>query len=220
MEPSDGTGSEGGRGGARAHAARPYHHGDLRRALVTAGVALARQGGAAAVTVRAAARLAGVTAPAAYRHFEDRDQMLAEVARHCRQELAAAMIAARDRHRSAVRRFDATGRAYMDFALAEPGLIDAAFAAGPAAVPDDPDAYAVLAGGLDELSEADLLAPDRRDGAELVAWTAVHGAAALLARSPALSADAAAVTDRVLLGVRHALGVADPAPSRSRRTPR
>ncbi len=217
MGGDDGANGPGRTDGPPASGARPYHHGDLRRALVTAGVQLARQGGAAGVTVRAVARAVGVTAPSAYRHFEDRDQMLAEVARQCRQRLAVAMITARDRHRSAVRRFDATGRAYLGFALAEPGLVDAAFAGGPALEPDDPDAYAVLAGVLDELSAAGLLAADRRDGAELVAWTAVHGAAALLASSPALAADAPAITDRVLRGVRDALGIPDSLAARSRR---
>ena len=217
MADEKGTDHPGGRVGRPATQARPYHHGDLRRALVSAGVELARQGGAAAVTLRAAARAVGVTAPASYRHFEDRDQMLAEVARECRQQLAAAMITARDRHRSARRRFEGTGRAYLAFALAEPGLIDAAFAAGPTTAPDDPYAYAVLSGVLDELAGAGLLPPERREGAELVAWTAVHGAAALLARSPALAADAPAVIDRVLLGIVHALGIPDGTPTRSQR---
>ena len=70
---------------------RAYHHGDLRRALLDAGVALARAGGPEAVVLRAATRAAGVAPNAAYRHFADRDALLGAVSLHAQAQVAAAM---------------------------------------------------------------------------------------------------------------------------------
>src|ERR1700747_3566139 len=76
---------------ARAAAPRPYHHGNLREALVAAGVELARTDGPDAVVLRAASRAAGVSHNAAHRHFADRDELLAAVCAECMGKLAALM---------------------------------------------------------------------------------------------------------------------------------
>ena len=68
-----------------------YHHGALHSALIEASIALAREGGPDRVILREAARAAGVSHSAAYRHFTDREALLAEVSRHARKELAAEM---------------------------------------------------------------------------------------------------------------------------------
>lgn len=183
-----------------------YHHGNLRAALIDAGYELARSGGPDAVTVRAAARATGVSAPAAYRHFEDRSGLVAAVGRRCREELARRMIAERDAHRAPRRRFTATGRAYIQFGRDEPGLITCAFArleSDGGCAPDDPDAYAVLSGCLDALAEAGDLPAARRNGAEMVAWSSVHGLALLLAGSDDPTADTSIA--RVLRGIDDAL---------------
>src|ERR1700752_1817196 len=70
---------------------KSYHHGALNSALVEASIALARQGGPDRVILREAARAAGVSHSAAYRHFADREALLAEVASFARNELAAQM---------------------------------------------------------------------------------------------------------------------------------
>ena len=70
---------------------KPYHHGSLHSALIEASIALAREGGPDRVILREAARAAGVSHSAAYRHFADREALLAEVARFARNELAAEM---------------------------------------------------------------------------------------------------------------------------------
>ena len=67
----------------------PYHHGDLRRALLEAGVALARAGGPEAVALRAATRAAGVSPNAAYRHFADRDALLSAVSLAAQSRVAS-----------------------------------------------------------------------------------------------------------------------------------
>ena len=166
--------------------ARPYHHGDLRRALLSAATELAERGGSDGVALREAARRIGVSPSAAYRHFPSRDGLLAHVGSQAREALAQRMLAATadirgSSGRSARARFRATGRAYIEFALDEPGLFEVAFRRCPPAlyVPDDPSPDAVLSEAHDALDGAGLLAV-RRAAAEVPAWVAVHGAAILL----------------------------------------
>lgn len=166
---------------------RPYHHGDLATALVAAGLELARTHGPAGVVVREVTRRAGVSATAAYRHFADREVLLAAVATACRDQLADAMEAEvadlppRPSRRRATARLLATGAGYIRFAMAEPGLFRTAFACTPPGGPATTDrAYAVLSGALDDLAATGGLPPARRAHAEIAAWAAVHGAAILL----------------------------------------
>ena len=70
---------------------KPYHHGALHSALIEASIALAREGGPDRVILREAARAAGVSHSAAYRHFADREALLAEVSRFARNALGAQM---------------------------------------------------------------------------------------------------------------------------------
>ncbi|MBV8929728.1 MAG: TetR/AcrR family transcriptional regulator [Mycobacteriaceae bacterium] len=183
-----------------------YHHGALHKALVEASIALAREGGPDRVILREAARAAGVSHSAAYRHFADREALLAEVARYARNELAAEMRRRVDRAKDPRRRLRAIGTAYIDFALAEPGLFRTAFTSHPAIsgdrehnpVAEDPtrntawaDPSDVLGQVLDEAQAAGLLDPRRRPGAEIAAWSAVHGLAGLLLDGPLPTAAAA-----------------------------
>src|ERR1700694_1206188 len=101
-----------------------YPHGDLRRALLEAGIALARSGGPDAVVLREATRRVGVVPNAAYRHFADRDALLAAVCLGAMDELARRMqarVKATPRRRkaadTAVARLTAIGIAYLEFAL-------------------------------------------------------------------------------------------------------
>jgi AcrR family transcriptional regulator len=166
---------------------RPYHHGDLRNALVVAATELAAQDGPDGVVLREAARRIGVSPSAAYRHFPSREALLAVVGSQARRALAARMIAAMDAAgasrsaSAATRRFRACGREYVRFALEEPGLFAVAFRPCPLElyVPDDPSPYHILSGSLDELDRAGLLAVPRA-GVEEYAWVGVHGAAVLL----------------------------------------
>jgi len=178
-----------------------YHHGALRSALVQASIALAREGGPDRVILREAARAAGVSHSAAYRHFADREALLAEVAAFARNELAAEMRRQVNRAKDPRRRLRAVGNAYIDFALTEPGLFRTAFTSHPATSrgseddaatePGNPshttaiaDPYAVLGQVLDEAQAAGLLDPRRRGGAEIAAWSAMHGLAGLLLDGP------------------------------------
>src|SRR5205085_7792314 len=105
-----------------------YHHGQLRDALVDAGVNLARVGGPDAVVLRAAARSAGVSHNAVYRHFADRDDLLLAVCTYCMEELGrrigvriAALPPDDGTVAAAWNRLFTAGTAYVEFALEEPG---------------------------------------------------------------------------------------------------
>src|SRR5690349_7488350 len=114
----------------------PRARGTVRSALVGAGLELARAGGPDAVVLREVTRMVGVAPNAAYRHFSDRDALLAAVRDEAVKELAGRMAAGMSQVRAgphtptgARRRLRAVGEAYLEFARAEPGLFDTAFAA-------------------------------------------------------------------------------------------
>ncbi|MFX0573804.1 TetR/AcrR family transcriptional regulator [Nocardia nepalensis] len=178
-----------------------YRHGALREALLDAGVAMAREGGGPqAIVLREAARRAGVAPNAAYTHFKDREALVQAVARVALARLAATMTAEQDAlpqsEESASRaraRFRAVGAGYLRFARAEPGLFRTAFAtqtdvsavSEPASAgPTGRSAIELLAAALDDLVEAGLLQPERRPGAEFLAWPTVHGLAYLAIDGP------------------------------------
>lgn len=152
------------------------------------------------MVLRAVSRTAGVSHNAAYRHFADRDSLLRAVCERCMTRLAVLIETAvgelpadRDPVTAAWERLYATGRAYVEFALNEPGLFRTAFA-----VPRDLDyfdvgegvgtaglnPYELLGAALDALVEVGALAADRRPGAEYAAWSAVHGLSTLLVDGP------------------------------------
>lgn len=169
-------------------AKRGYHHGALHSALVEASIALAREGGPDRVILREAARAAGVSHSAAYRHFADREALLAEVSSYARDELAAQMRRRVSRTNDPRKRLRAVGTAYIDFAMSEPGLFRTAFTSHPATSPGTTDTtadpFGVLGQVLDEAQAAGLLDARRRPGAEIAAWSAVHGLACLLLDGP------------------------------------
>ena len=173
--------------------------GAVRDGLVAAGLELARAGGPDAVVLREATRMVGVVPNAAYRHFADRDELLAAVAVAAMGELADRMAAGVARvcgpHGDATAargRLGAIGTAYLEFARDEPGLFATAFALPqqhPYGVPDgrtEPDRSPLnqLRTRLDELVNAGVLDPRRREGIEYPIWSAVHGLAVLTGQGP------------------------------------
>jgi len=190
-----------------------YHHGNLRQALLERGVELARAGGPDAVVLRDVQRLAGVSNSAAYRHYADRQALLSAVQHYGMTRLGEAMLESLakvpnrgPRDRRALARLRATGAAYIDFALAEPGLFRTAFAPGgphPADEVVDPQRhpFQILSGCIDDLVAAGVLTPSRRDGLDEAAWAAVHGLATLFLDGPLMAADAERkqqIADRLL----------------------
>jgi AcrR family transcriptional regulator len=178
-----------------------YRHGDLRRALIDAGIALARDGGPDAVVLREATRRAGVVPNAAYRHFASRDELLSAVRSEALSAVAQAMeeeLALRPKKR---RRIDtakaglrAVGAGYLRFAQEETGLFRTAFAAPPdewgahegayGKGPSGLDPFELLCRALDEMVQTGALDTSRRPEAEYLAWSAVHGFALLLIEGP------------------------------------
>ncbi|MEV4561597.1 TetR/AcrR family transcriptional regulator [Kitasatospora sp. NPDC049285] len=168
----------------------------MRRALIGAGMAVAREGGPEAVVLRAVSRQVGVSHNAAYRHFRDREDLLAAVSAGCMNRLGELMIRRSgavdltDPVDAAWARLNAIGRAYVDFALTEHGWFRTAFSGAVAhgaegevdTTGEDP--YSLLAQCLDELVEVGGMPPARRAGAQYAAWSAVHGLAALMVDGP------------------------------------
>jgi len=188
----------------RASSAPParstYRHGDLRRALLEAGVELARDGGPEAVVLREATRRAGVVPNAAYRHFENRQALLqavraaalAAVARAMEAELAT-LRPTRDPVVFARASVRAVGTGYLRFAQSETGLFRTAFAThvNVEAQPDQAKSgdsglnpFQLLGAALDRLVDAGAMSAAQRPGAEFLAWSAVHGLAMLVIDGP------------------------------------
>lgn len=108
-----------------------YHHGNLRQALIDAALKLIDEHGPQGFTLSDAAKLAGVTPAAVYRHFTGRDELIAEVALQGFGIFADLMDHAYDNGRpTALRAFEATGRAYLAFARRFPGHYMAMFESG------------------------------------------------------------------------------------------
>ena len=108
-----------------------YHHGNLREALVQACIALIEQRGPQGFTLSEAAREAGVTPAAVYRHFEGREDLIAEAARQGYEIFGDLMEFAYNKGLpSALAAFEATGRAYLAFARRYPGHYVAMFESG------------------------------------------------------------------------------------------
>ena len=210
-------------------AADTYHHGNLRQALLEHAVELARAGGPDAVVLRDVQRMAGVSNSAAYRHYADRDALLAAVTAYAETRLADAMVARLSAvpqrgpmSKRALGRLNATGQGYIDFALAEPGLYRTAFAhrdsarTGHSRLARDAGAtvgehhpFQILIRCIDDLVAAGVLAPERRDGLDEAAWAAVHGLSTLFLDGPLSEADAARkqlITDRLLGVIAEGLG--------------
>jgi AcrR family transcriptional regulator len=172
---------------------RGYHHGNLREALVEAALALIGETGPAGLTIAEAARRAGVSPGAPYRHFRDAEALLAEVALRGFESLAAALTQAWNGGKpELIQAFENLGRAYLAFARSEPAYYAAMFEARvdaeahPGLLAASDRAFAVLRDAADTLTAA---APGReRPPALMVAlhvWAMSHGIASLFCRPDA-----------------------------------
>ena len=176
-----------GNGGER----RGYHHGNLREALLDAALELIAAKGPAGLAIAEAARLAGVSPAAPYRHFRDADALIAEVAVRGFERFAEALSRAwNDGKPDPIRAYDALGRAYLGFARLEPAYYAAMFEARIAAEAHPglqaagDRAFAVLKDASERLI-ADL-PRDSRPPALMMAlhvWSMAHGIASLFVRA-------------------------------------
>jgi AcrR family transcriptional regulator len=169
---------------------RGYHHGNLKEALIRAALELIAKKGPAGFTFAEAARFAGVSPAAPYRHFRDRDELLADVARRGFEAFAIALEKAWNNGApEPFAAFERLGKAYLEFARSEPAYYSAMFEAG---VPHDISAEFAAAGdrafAVIRTASETLIArmpPPRRPPALMVAlhvWSLSHGIASLFAR--------------------------------------
>lgn len=198
-----------------------YHHGDLRNALLEKALHLVDERGPEGFSLREAAREVGVSPAAAYRHFADKNALLAALAADGHGRLATAMERALAKlpgsagtKPRAVAAVLAIGDAYVEFAVRHPSHFRVMFGPcteeegfAPGCAPTGRNAFQILVDTLDGLVAAGVLHPEARDGAEITAWSVVHGLGALLVegalplsareRSQAIQL----VTRTVLLGI-------------------
>ncbi len=178
----------GGRSGPRG-----YHHVNLREALLNAALELISKKGPAGVTFAEAARWAGVSPAAPYRHFRDRDELLASVAQRGFEQFEAALAGAwNDGRPEPFAAFDRLGKAYLEFARNEPAYYSAMFEAG---IPLDTSPDLVQAGerafGVLRTATEALVATMPAKGRPPVGmmalhiWSLSHGIASLFARGDA-----------------------------------
>lgn len=190
---------------------KTFRHGDLRRALLEAGVELARAGGPDAVVLREVTRRAGVVPNAAYHYFAGQKELLQAVRSAAIAALAVAIekeLATVDAggDKAAYGRLSlrAVGTAYMRFARFETGLFRTAFSVpAPVFEPPNPEnsgasglnPFQLLGLALDRMVEGGVLSPARRPGAEFLAWSTVHGLSMLILDGPLQGIGAAAAED-------------------------
>lgn len=170
---------------------RGYHHGNLKEALVRAALDLIAQKGPAGFSFAEAARAAGVSPAAPYRHFRDRDDLLVEVARRGFDLFADALRQAwADGRPNSMAALERTGRAYLQFARSEPAHYAAMFdanvshAANPELAQASDRAFGVLREAAERLV-AEMPAKGRPPAlmVALHVWSLAHGIASLFGRS-------------------------------------
>ncbi|MGB1033448.1 MAG: TetR/AcrR family transcriptional regulator [Primorskyibacter sp.] len=172
---------------------RGYHHGNLRQALVEAALTLIQEKGPSGFTLSEAAKTAGVTPAAVYRHFAGREDLIAEAARQGYEIFEDVMRFAYDNGQpSALSAFEATGRAYLAFARKYPGHYIAMFESGVSAnhTPELAETAQRARGVLDRAA-ADLsqqIPVEKRPPASMFSahiWAMSHGVVELFTRASA-----------------------------------
>ncbi|HET7492652.1 MAG TPA: TetR/AcrR family transcriptional regulator [Bradyrhizobium sp.] len=175
----------------QGRAERGYHHGNLKEALLQAALGLIAEKGAAGFTFADAARMAGVSPAAPYRHFRDRDELLSNIAQRGFELFEQALSQAWDDGRpDTLSAFERVGKAYLAFAREEPAFYSAMFESGlpvdvsPALQAAAERAFAVIRAAAERLAA---LAPPTalRPPALMMAlhiWSMSHGVASLFAR--------------------------------------
>ena len=163
-----------------------YHHGNLREALIAAARDLIAERGPVGFTLVEAARRAGVSPAAPYRHFRDRDALVAEICRRGFEEfgkrLGTAWAGAGEDPLGAFARM---GEAYLAFAREQPGYYNAMFTPGPKPArikgPAADDTFRVLQTAVARIAGGDARAKAHLAGLAFQVWALSHGIASLTA---------------------------------------
>jgi len=164
---------------------RTYHHGNLKPALLAASLELMQKAGPGAFTLREVARRAGVSHNAPYRHFRDKEELLAALAAEGFDRLTAAMTKAAQSATGAVERMRRGGRGYVEFALRYPQHFTVMFEI-PLQMDSYPQtqaaagrAFATLVHYVEACQAEGILPPGDAKPFALLAWSMVHGVAKL-----------------------------------------
>ncbi|MGE0494059.1 MAG: TetR/AcrR family transcriptional regulator [Vulcanimicrobiota bacterium] len=182
-----------------------YHHGNLRAALLQAASDMVAESGPDALTLRAVARQAGVSQTAPYRHFADKEELLAEVAELGFERLKAWLMNSLEGEEDPVERLHAVGRGYLTYAMANPHLFRLMF--GPLvakgeAYPDlestCKEGFEILLGVIREGQQAGCLAEGNVEAMGMAAWSMVHGLAHLTIDGQMLLEKASAANEEAM----------------------
>jgi AcrR family transcriptional regulator len=165
---------------------KPYHHGNLRAALLEAAIQLIAEVGPAGFTLREVARRAGVSHNAPYRHFQDREDLMAAVATEGFRELTQAMVRAAGGQERALERLKRSGLAYVTFALRRPEHFAVMFDAPLSVKGERTDsaeageqAFGTLLNFVKNCQDEGRLPSGSPLELALLAWSMVHGIAKL-----------------------------------------
>jgi AcrR family transcriptional regulator len=163
-----------------------YHHGDLRRALLEEALRTIQSQGVEQLTLRAVGEKLGVSRTALYRHFSDKQALLAAVGREGFRMLRLALTAAWEQHGRGRPGFEAMGLAYVQFAVEHPSHYRVMFGGFVESCSKDAEfvqeataAFQVLVDSLVEQQQAGLVRPDDPVLLARFIWSIVHGIAML-----------------------------------------
>lgn len=169
-----------------------YHHGNLEAALIAAATQMVRANGAEHLSLRAVAAEVGVSPSAAYHYYPDKDSLISGVGQALFENLADLQEEALSQFpgkgaKAARARFRALGRAYFDWANSEPNLFRLMFGgfcsidfADAQIKRQESRAWNLLCSCLNDLDEHKAIDPHIRPYGEILAWSSVHGATALI----------------------------------------
>ena len=192
-----------------------YHHGDLGHAAIRAAKNLIDSEGLNSLGIRRVAEATGVSPAALYRHFENLEQLKAEVSAQIRLELGEFLKAKRDRtplsrskSRNALIRFEALAEAYIDYARKHPRLFEIAFIhCDEKPISEFADlAWELLQESIKELDQVGLLDRKIAVAAPMIAWSSVHGLAVLVVQRAILQREQDQALRQIMDGVERALG--------------
>ncbi|WP_341197429.1 TetR/AcrR family transcriptional regulator [Hyphomonas chukchiensis] len=178
-----------------------YHHGDLRSALIETGLKLLEQGSAETLSLREIAREIGVSATSIYRHFPDKDALLAALAAEGMAKLAREQKAAA-KGKDGKEAFAEMGRAYVRFAVSNPALFRLIYTSLPSAAdpncvnPEESPGW-LLRQSIAGLAGEKATAAQKR-AALLRAWSLVHGLSMLILSGQIAGTDADKLIDEVV----------------------
>ncbi|MEE2852514.1 MAG: TetR/AcrR family transcriptional regulator [Actinomycetota bacterium] len=193
--------------GSAVRRRQSYHHGDLKRALTSAALSLVAEKGPKGFTLTEAARRAGVSAAAPYRHFADKAELLAAVAEQGFRELHAALGAAAERVSDPRERVVELGRAYVQWAIAHPDHYQVMFGAEslkaeqPGLAVAGEQAFGDLLDAIVKCQEAGIVEDRNPLGVAAPLWSLVHGIASLAIGGQLGAVGIVSAPDDIIAGV-------------------